>query len=41
VTGLSQAELSKCFEDLKESLGRAVVESIVEEIEVLYSILLV
>jgi hypothetical protein len=34
-------DLSKCFDDLKESLGRTMIETIVEEIEVMYGILLI
>ncbi len=38
---VSSKELSKCFDDLKESLGRAMIETIVEEIEIMYGIILV
>jgi hypothetical protein len=38
---VSSKELSRCFDDLKESLGRAMVETIVEEIELMYGIILV
>jgi len=38
---VTSKELSKCFDDLKESLGRAMIETIVEEIEIMYGIILV
>ena len=38
---VSSKELSRCFDDLKESLGKAMIETIVEEIEIVYGIILV
>jgi hypothetical protein len=38
---VTSKELSKCFDDLKESLGKAMIETIVEEIEIMYGIILV
>jgi len=37
---VSSKELSKCFDELKDSLGRAMIETIIEEIELMYGIVL-
>lgn len=37
---VSSKELSECFDELKESLGRAMIETITEEIELMYGIIL-
>jgi hypothetical protein len=37
---VSGKELARCFEELKKSLGRPVIETIVYELEIMYGIML-
>jgi len=38
---VSGKELARCFDELKESLGRAMVETITYELEIMFGIVLI